>query len=165
MPRTGRGGRRGRERPGTIPHPQRTDLQASVPIEVQPHQEYGQAAQQTASQQALPVAPPPGPAGAGPPPSAPSSPAPAPGGPPQAPLPGGGLVPFLHPTNRPNEPVTAGLPSGPGPGPEALTGLAAVGANGATEQGTVKNLLSSLAAQPFSSSAIRDLASVAGAGQ
>lgn len=27
------------------------------------------------------------------------------------------------PTNRPNEPVTAGLPSGPGPGPEALTGF------------------------------------------
>lgn len=27
------------------------------------------------------------------------------------------------PTNRPAEPVTAGLPSGPGPGPEGLTGF------------------------------------------
>lgn len=27
---------------------------------------------------------------------------------------------LLDPTQRPNEPVSAGLPSGPGPGPEAL---------------------------------------------
>jgi hypothetical protein len=35
----------------------------------------------------------------------------------QAPPSGPGLS---GPTQRPNEPVTAGLPSGPGPGPEAL---------------------------------------------
>lgn len=27
---------------------------------------------------------------------------------------------FTRPTERPDEPVTAGLPTGPGPGPEAL---------------------------------------------
>lgn len=78
---------------------------------------------------------------------------------------GPGVLPWLHPSNRPGEPVTAGLPTGPGAGPEALTGVGAIAANGAAEQGTLKNLLGSLAAQPFSSSAIRDLAAVAGAGQ
>ena len=29
---------------------------------------------------------------------------------------------LTDPTNRPGEPITAGLPSGPGPGPEALAG-------------------------------------------
>jgi hypothetical protein len=36
--------------------------------------------------------------------------------------------------------------------------------NGAAEQGTLKNLLSSLAAQPLAGSALRSLAEVAGAG-
>lgn len=30
------------------------------------------------------------------------------------------VIPLDAPTQRPDEPVTAGLPSGPGPGPEAL---------------------------------------------
>lgn len=34
--------------------------------------------------------------------------------------PQGGLVPFGAPTERPDEPVTAGNPMGPGPGPEVL---------------------------------------------
>lgn len=34
--------------------------------------------------------------------------------------PQGGLVPFGAPTQRPDEPVTAGNPLGPGPGMEAL---------------------------------------------
>lgn len=37
-----------------------------------------------------------------------------------APVPPPGTMPFLHPTNRPDEPVTAGAPTGPGAGPEAL---------------------------------------------
>ena len=81
-----------------------------------------------------------------------------------APRSGPGILPFLHPTNRPNEPVTAGLPTGAGPGPEALTGVGAIAANQAVEQGTLKNLLATLANAPASSSAIRDLAAVAGAG-
>ncbi len=35
-----------------------------------------------------------------------------------------GANPFTRPTERPSEPVTAGLPIGPGPGPEALTTVA-----------------------------------------
>lgn len=37
------------------------------------------------------------------------------------PLPGE-LGDFLRATDRPNEPLTSGLASGPGPGPEALAG-------------------------------------------
>ena len=80
------------------------------------------------------------------------------------PVSGPGILPFLHPSNRPNEPVTAGLPTGAGPGPEALTGVGAIAANQAVEQGTLKNLLATLANAPASSSSIRDLADVAGAG-
>ncbi len=54
-----------------------------------------------------PPAAPPGSPGLGSPPS-------------QAPAPGS-LGNFLGPTQRPGEPVTAGIPLGPGPGPEALT--------------------------------------------
>jgi hypothetical protein len=36
-----------------------------------------------------------------------------------------GSLPHLEPTLRPNEPVTAGLPFGPGPGPEVLANQAA----------------------------------------
>jgi len=41
------------------------------------------------------------------------------------PLPGQGGA-FLRPTERPNEPLTAGMRGGPGPGPEALTAGVAV---------------------------------------
>ena len=84
-------------------------------------------------------------------------PPPPPGGP--------GVLPWMHPTNRPNEPVTAGLPTGPGMGPEGMTGLGAVVNNGLAEQGTLKNLLTSLAQAPLASAAVRSLAEVAGAGQ
>ena len=151
----------------------RTDLQGSVPVAVAPSQQYGERAQQQAAQRTVPVGVSPMPS---PTPTPTAAPAPGgqpmPGAPPQRPAaafpsppPGGpGVLPWQHPTNRPNEPVTTGLPTGPGAGPEALSGHAAIAANGAAEQGTVKNLLSSLASQPFSSSAIRDLAAVAGAG-
>lgn len=38
-----------------------------------------------------------------------------------APDPRGGLVPLDAPTQRPDEPLTAGNPLGPGPGPDVLT--------------------------------------------
>jgi hypothetical protein len=38
----------------------------------------------------------------------------------QAPTMAPGDIPFDAPTTRPSEPVTAGLPVGPGPGPEVL---------------------------------------------
>lgn len=152
--------------PGTVgkPYPNRTDLQSAEPVATGKSQQYGERAQQQASQQALPLAPPgPSQPSAG----APSTPSPPQGGGPAQPgLPpvsGPGIIPFLHETARPNEPVTAGLATGGGPGPEALTGVGAIAANQSAEQGSVKNLLGSLANGPMSSSAIRDLAAVAGA--
>ena len=60
-------------------------------------QTYGEGARQQASQRVVPTGPPPT-------------------------EPGGGvqITPLAAPTERPNEPITAGLPMGPGPGPEAL---------------------------------------------
>lgn len=94
---------------------------------------YGEAGKLQAAEAAVPLTPPP----TGLPlPAAPV--APMPPGPPAA---GGGGVPppglaqmlasaaaspppsgqsIFRPSERPNEPVTAGLPSGPGPGPEAI---------------------------------------------
>ncbi len=71
-------------------------------------QKYGVAAEQAASQQAVPIA---APSQAVPGPQATAAP--------QGPAPGtlGGLT---DPTARPNEPLTAGLATGPGPGPEGL---------------------------------------------
>lgn len=51
--------------------------------------------------------------------------------------PQGGL---LAPSNRPSEPVTAGLPIGPGPGPEALGGMANMNASGLAELRAVYQL-------------------------
>jgi hypothetical protein len=65
----------------------------------------------------------------------------------------------LRPTERPNEPVTAGLPTGPGAGPEALsTGPQAPPTN--TPQ-TGRDFFVGLAAQPGAPTAIRNLAALA----
>jgi hypothetical protein len=72
--------------------------------------------------------------------------------------------PLTRPTERPNEPVTHGLPVGPGAGPEALQGVGAAARQGSIEQGTLSHLLTSLAAQPNASSAIKDLAARAQGG-
>lgn len=70
-------------------------------------QPYGQAGAQLAAQRAVPIA------------SAPPLPE---GEPPQWSMP---QLPSLSgPSQRPDEPVTHGLPIGPGAGPAALTGLA-----------------------------------------
>ena len=134
------------------PQSNRTDR--NVPNVQAPAEQYGERSQQQAAQRAVPVAAPPGQPGA-PSPAAASAPTPAPSGPtggaPSPGLPpvsGPGILPFLHPSNRPSEPVTAGLPTGAGPGPEALTGVGAVVANQSVEQGTLKNLLASLASAP-----------------
>lgn len=93
---------------------------------------YGEAGQLQAAQQAVPIAataPPPSPGPSQPPPGATSE---VPGG---SNPPPGGMAAILAaaqamqppsgpglsaPTQRPNEPVTAGLPVGAGPGPEVL---------------------------------------------
>jgi hypothetical protein len=89
----------------------RTDLQQ--PIAVATGEPYGQRTALEAAQRAMPLqnttnVPP---AGAQ---ANPAAPAPAGGAPaPQAPLPGD--QPFMRPTERPNEPVTAGLNAPPNP--------------------------------------------------
>lgn len=81
----------------------RTDLnQNRQPIQVASGQPYGARQEQVAAQQAIPL---PGP----PPVQAP---------PPLAP--GADIKPFGRPTEYPNEPLTAGMAMGAGPGPEAL---------------------------------------------
>lgn len=76
-------------------------------------QQYGQQAKQIAAQRALPATPPPAP---GPPGNvaAGGGGTPAPGPDP------GSLGDLFGPTARPDEPLTAGMPFGPGPGAEAV---------------------------------------------
>ncbi len=148
--------------------PNRADL-TQPSAQAVPDQPYGVAAQQRQAmnaiplpirQQAQPVSSQASPA----PGSGPSTPAP---GVPSA-LPGAPMVgangPLTRPTERPNEPVTHGLPVGPGAGPEALQGVGAAARQGAVEQGTLTHLLTSLAAGPNATSAIKDLAARAQSG-
>lgn len=91
-------------------YPNRSDLRTQPPAAA-PNQTYGQAGAQLAAQKQIPLSKSPPPQAAGP-----SLPAPgnAGSGGPQA------ITPLSAPTARPNEPITAGLPTGAGPGPEAL---------------------------------------------
>lgn len=114
-----RGGRRAAT-PGKA-YQNRTDLstsQGALPKATFTSTSYGSSTALSQAQNALPVAPQPGVAPA----PGPSSPA----GPPGAGV-GGNPTPapgsfgdHLRPTEQPNVPVTAGLPFGPGPGPEAI---------------------------------------------
>ena len=103
MPRKGRGGSR-QGTPGTA-YGNRNDL--NNPISTVPNQEYGKATEQRSAQQTVRMA------------SSPVAQAPAltRQAPPVAQP---GSLPTYEPTQRPEEPVTAGLPFGPGPGPEAM---------------------------------------------
>jgi hypothetical protein len=139
--------------------PNRSDLTRPTSQAV-PGQEYGEAAQQRSAQQAIPMGQPPLPT-----PQAQS--APTSQGPMSA-LSGAPMVgangPLTRPTERPNEPVTHGLPMGPGGGPEVLDGIGAAAREGAVEQGTLSHLLTSIAASPGATSAIKDLAARAQGG-
>jgi hypothetical protein len=113
MPRSGRGGKR--QGTNGQAYKNRSDL-TQAPTAA-PGQVYGASAQQLAAQKTAPLpkqAPPAAPAPAG---SAPAGPTPAGAAPSVQP---GGLGAITAPTDKPNEPLTAGLASGPGPGPEAL---------------------------------------------
>ena len=90
----------------------RTDLHQ--PVKAAPGGEYGQVTELKNAQRVIPLPN----ANALPPPRVQQAqPVPGGGG---APLIAPGELNFEAPTERPNEPVTAGLPVGPGPGPEAL---------------------------------------------
>lgn len=110
-----RGGKR-RGTPGTA-YGNRTDLTTQAPSAA-PGQTYGVAAAQLRAQQQVPLpkqaAPPPAAGGGAAGSSSPATPAAPPMTPP------GALGPLDAPTQRPDEPITAGLNTGPGPGPEAL---------------------------------------------
>lgn len=104
MPRKGRGGRRqgvqGRN------YPNRRDLQRSAqPVRAAPSDVYGQRVAAERAQQAVPLPQQPGP--------------PPPGAVPAAPIPPDAVPTLGAPSSRPDEPITAGLPFGPGrnPGP------------------------------------------------
>src|SRR5688572_26038223 len=79
----------------------------AAPVQTARGQTYGKATQQAAAQRAVPVA---------------GAPAPVPQAALVAPTTGmpGAQGDFLRPTERPDEPVTAGAPVGPGAGPEVL---------------------------------------------
>lgn len=77
-----------------------------LPIQAAPSEGYGERVAQERAQRAVPMAPPP---------TAPPAPAQAP-----APRPTFDLVPLDAPTQRPDEPLTTGIATGPGAGPEAL---------------------------------------------
>src|ERR1035438_2986231 len=84
----------------------RTDL--NLPNVQVPDQGYGKETAQHEAEGAVPMAASPS-AGAAPVSSRVQTPFAAPG-----------TLPYLHPTNRPDEPVTAGMDFGPGAGSEAL---------------------------------------------
>lgn len=112
MPRQGRDNRGG-ARAGTPgkAYPNRTDLNViRQPVRTAPSKEYGSRVAQERAQQAMPVATPVAPA---------PGPTPNPGV--RVPLPP--PTPLSAPSERPDEPVTAGIDMGAGPGRAAL-GLA-----------------------------------------
>lgn len=144
-----RGGRRAGTRGQAYPN--RSDLRAALPLNAPTGLPYGDRQKLISAQRTVPMAPAPAPAPAAPQgPPAPAAPMPVPGG-------AGDL---LRPTERPNEPVTAGLPMGPGPGPEAL-GPLTQNAGGST----VRGLLESLASSPNATPEIRALATYSQGGK
>lgn len=110
-----RGGRR-TGTPGKT-YSNRQDLNSNrsnvVPMMAAKGQQYGANKAQMDAQRAIPVAPPPAPA---------TAPPVGPVGPGAATAPGPTLTPLGAPTQRPGEPVTAGVPVGPGPNGIATPG-------------------------------------------
>ena len=115
---------RGGQRAGTPgkAYAQRTDLHQ--PVTVAPGQEYGGRKMLENAQKVVPLPEQPPTPSPSPPAAGAASPA-MPAGPQPGLSPG--ELDFTRPTERPNEPVTAGLPVGPGPGPEALNLPSAAG--------------------------------------
>jgi hypothetical protein len=139
-----------------VAYGQRTDLNAqrTLPVRAVPGQTYGARTQQINAQRLVPMGPPPGPPA---PLGAPAAATQQAGGPMVPPFPPAGSLGDIHrPTERPNEPVTAGAALGPGPGPEAMPAPQAVA------PGSLSSLLAN-AAQATGSGNLRALASQAAA--
>jgi len=110
MPRNGRGG----AREGAVGggYTNRTDMQAP---KAKTGQTYGQAGQQIAAQKQVPLPD----TASSPSPGGGTAPVPAAGGP--SPLDVLSSMPGLtDPSLRPDEPLTAGMPTGEGPGPSVM---------------------------------------------
>ena len=137
MPRRGAGSK--------APYGNRQDL--NLPTTTVPNQEYGDAAQQAAAQNAIPMA--------SAPQGTPAAAAPAPAAAAPAPIPSPGSMPLLGPSQRPEEPVTHGLPMGEGAGPEVLGPVAQDG------RAAVQAELERLASGPYSTPELMQLASFA----
>lgn len=106
------GGYRKPEKPAAVSGPgkysARTDGKPGTqPVRALPDAGYGEQAEFTGLQQQAPLADSQGVQSAPPQSAARASSVPVP-------------VPFTEPSQRPDEPVTAGIPAGEGPGPEAL---------------------------------------------
>lgn len=144
--------------------PRRTDLLTPKPeaVTTAPNQAYGNRTAQEQSQRILPLG---GPGlaagGGGASPSVPGSTGSA-GLSDQQQVPSrtpGDRGDWRRSTERPNEPLTTGLPSGPGPGPEALTGFGALGHAQATNaNGSTAQMLSMMANNPNASDIVKTLA-------
>jgi len=135
MPR-GRGGAR-QGTPGTA-YGNRTDL--NQPISTVPNQEYGKAAAQERAQQTVPMAQAPN--------VAPQMAQPAPTRPSITP----GSLPYTGATERPNEPITAGIDIGPGPGSEIMSG---------PPTSMLTGVFKNLSRDPHATSATYDIAATA----
>jgi hypothetical protein len=144
--------------------PRRTDLLVPKPeaVTTAPDQEYGKRTSQEQSQRILPLGGPgltAGGGGSGPSVSGPNgNPGLSAGAAQPVRLPGD-RGDWRRPTERPNEPLTTGLSTGPGPGPEGLTGFAALGHAQATNaNGSTAQLLKQMANSPNASDVVRTLA-------
>lgn len=126
----------------------RTDLamnRSTLPVMAATGQQYGKATAQREAQRALPMA---------------AAPLPATGGAPavsrQVPqqMPGQ-VTPLDAPSQRPGEPVTAGVPVGAGPGPEVL-GPLAQSEDGVEDLAMYLPMLEFIASQPGTSAQTRN---------
>ena len=144
MPRTGKGGKR--EGASQTSYANRTDLnnRGPQPITIAPGQAYGEAKMQEDAQRAVPM-------------SAIQIPqaSPTPNPPTVQNLPKPGTIPFDHPTERPDEPVTSGISAGAGPGPEAL------GTSPNAQHSSLQAILEAATRQPGVTPQVRALADFA----
>jgi len=106
MPRTGKGGKQ--QGASQTAYGNRSDLnnRGPEPITVAPGEPYGQRQMLEDAQRAVPVA---GVQTPAPAPGAPQAATQAPQAAPQVAMPNPGEIPFLHPTERPDEPISTGM--------------------------------------------------------
>ena len=117
----------------------RTEIVPTLTCQLVPNQEYGKAAMQQRAQQAVPMAQAPNVAASAP--QAQQRPSVVPGS-----------LPYIAPTQRPTEPITAGIDVGPGPGSEAISPPPA---------GMLTGVFKNLSRDPHATSATFDIAATA----